>query len=970
MRPRAVSLCSVIVVLLALPATGYAQEAALSGTVTDSTGAVLPGVTVTAVLEATGNTYVAVTDERGAYRLSVRIGVYRISGELTGFRTVSRTRVELLVGRQVIVNLEMSVSAVEESVTVTGAAPLLDVTQSTLSGNVDSRQMQELPLNARNWMDLTMLAAGSRTNALVDHVTPQGSILEVAAQLNVDGQQVTNLITGVVPGAGWGQPRFSRDAIAEFEFVSNRFDATQGRSSGVQVNAVTKSGTNSYAGTTSGYFRDDKLNAKDFIVGRVLPYSNQQVSATLGGPLKRDRAHFFGYYDHEREPNSFTFTSQYPRFNIPDLRSVKTVKLGGTRGDLQLGNNRHLMGRVNLTRTLIPYQTAGGASAHPSASRSRRESSTNVFTTFSHTIGARAVHEVRGGLTDHTGHSTGDVPVLPGGPRPMPSGCPVYGYTSVLLGVNDLCFSGVVTLRGYTIGQDNGQIYHNNRYWSLSDRWSTVRSTHAFRFGGEYINYKNPQEVTAQGFGNIDATGGAVPANIEDLFPVWNDPYTWNFAALSPITVQYTQRVGAFNFEDPRHYGAAWFQDDWTVTSRLTLNLGLRYDVCQGCLAEYTEFLPFKSPTPVKKLNLAPRLGFAYLLPDQKTVIRGGAGKYFADVSDQLTHHTKKEIYGSVVQIRNDGRPDFAANPWNGPPPTRDQILAAGTWVRATDDSGIASPDLKYPYSYQTSIGFQRQLDDNASFEADYVWTGSRNTLYIQPNINLSYNPATGANYPFTDVSRRPYPEWGAVSVRFSDGYVNYHALQTAFTKRLSQNWQASATYTLSATKEYFPPPRTGFDQVPFPLAPDLAGEYGWSAGDQRHRAVVNGIWTLPRGLQLSGLYFYGSGARAQTTCGCGDTRRTGRGAGGRLRLDGTVIPLGGFVGQPLHRVDLRLQQRVPISGRMRVDGIFEVFNVFNYENYGTYTLAESNRNFGKPAQNVLLAYAPRMMQLGFRLAF
>jgi Carboxypeptidase regulatory-like domain len=252
--------CHVVTIgaILMLPTIVYAQEATVNGTVTDSTGGVLPGVTVTALHEASGNTFVGITDERGEFRILVRTGGYRVAAELQGFATVARSGLELLVGQQAVVNFQLSPSTVQESVTVTGEAPLIDVTQSRLAGNVDPRQLSELPLNGRNWVNLTLLAPGSRANAVgsSDELLPRNT---GTFQLNIDGQQVTNTVAFTQ-----GQPHFSRDAIAEFEFVSNRFDATQGRSSGVQVNAITKSGTNTPAGTFSGYFRDDRFNAGRF----------------------------------------------------------------------------------------------------------------------------------------------------------------------------------------------------------------------------------------------------------------------------------------------------------------------------------------------------------------------------------------------------------------------------------------------------------------------------------------------------------------------------------------------------------------------------------------------------------------------------------------------------------------------------------------------------------------------------------
>ena len=230
---------------LALPLVTHAQEATLTGTITDTTGAVLPGVTITAIHEEAGNTFVGVTDVSGVFRLPVRVGPYRLTAELPGFATVSRTGLQVLVGQLVTLMLQMAPSTVQETVTVTGEAPLIEVTQSTAAANIDQRQMQELPLNGRNWLDLTLLAPGSRANSGGETPIPRS---QVAFQINMDGQQVTNSVAG----QGFGQPRFSRDSIAEFEFITNRFDATQGRSMGVVVNAVTKSGTNRHSGTLSG----------------------------------------------------------------------------------------------------------------------------------------------------------------------------------------------------------------------------------------------------------------------------------------------------------------------------------------------------------------------------------------------------------------------------------------------------------------------------------------------------------------------------------------------------------------------------------------------------------------------------------------------------------------------------------------------------------------------------------------------
>src|SRR5438128_6771171 len=336
----------VVGVSLVLPSLASAQEAVLSGTVTDSTNAVLPGAMIRAINEASGNTFEAVADQRGGYRIPVRIGTYRLTAELSGFSTVTRTGVELLVGQSAVINLQMAPGGIAEAVSVTGQSPLLDTTTSSLGGNVDPRQVQELPVNGRNWIALSLLAPGSRTNPSATGVAAQTPLPDRNGgeardfQLNIDGQQVSADI-----GVG-GQPKYSQDSIAEFQFISNRFDATMGRSTGVQVNAVTKSGSNQLTGLFRGNFRNSKFNAENPVLGRVEPVDNQQLSSTLGGPILVNRLHYFVNYEYEREPKTFIFNTPYPQFNI-DMNGTDSQKKGGGRLDYQLSSKSRIMGKFS-----------------------------------------------------------------------------------------------------------------------------------------------------------------------------------------------------------------------------------------------------------------------------------------------------------------------------------------------------------------------------------------------------------------------------------------------------------------------------------------------------------------------------------------------------------------------------------------------------------------------------------------------
>jgi carboxypeptidase family protein len=942
----------------------FAQEATLTGIITDSSAGVLPGVTITAVHIASGNSFVAVTDDRGRYRIPLRIGEYRVSAELPGFGTATKTAA-VQVGQTLVINLQMALSAVQETVLVSGEAPLVDTASSTLGGNIDRRQMQDLPINGRNWMDLAMLAPGSRQNESSN--IPQAR--QGYSQINIDGQQITHLI----PGTDQNQPSYSMDAIAEFVVLTNRFDATQGRSSGMLANAVTKSGTNTFAGTVAGYFRSDRFNASDFIQNRAVPYQDQQVVATFGGPIRKDRVHFFGNYEQERQPQTVTFSSPYPAFNI-DLAARNRQRKGIVRGDTQVSSRTHFMLRFQKYYNDLPNSGTGGATSHPSTARREQRHSNELFSTLTQVLGVRAVNELKGGASLF--NYTRDAAVTWNG------GC--FPNAPVRCGG-----SQTITLRGYSIGQAVGQDQTQDNY-SLRDDFAfsfDQGGRQDVKIGGEYIRQQTLILWCATCTGNLDASNGPVPANIQSLFPVWNDASTWNLAPLSAISRRFTMNVSNTNFhyKIPQNLYAGWLQDDWKITGRLTLNLGVRYDVQIGANSEGYVFKPWiNDDIPHDLNNVGPRFGFAYSVND-RTVIRGGYGLFYAQASTDEGHQTAEAVHQAAADILYDGRADFAVNPFNGPVPTYAQVMAnvcdqngsaPGCYRRSITDE-INNKWRRMPYARQGSIGLERQVGSDMSVQANYVFTGGRGEE-VDTNINLSYDPATGVNYPSSDIAHRPFQEWAIVPLGLLEGYSNYKGLETSFNKRFSHRWQAEATYTLSSFRDGSDQPQQYsivdgmLTRMPyaFTIAPDVYGGYGPAVTDQRHRAVVNGIYSPGLGIQISGLYFYGSGSRFATRYGS-DVRDVGfnQMATQRLRPNGTLIDRNNFVGLPLHRVDMRVQKSVAF-GLRSLSGIVDVFNVFNHSNYGSYTLTETSASYGKPSYNSNLAYQARMLQFGFRLAF
>jgi Carboxypeptidase regulatory-like domain len=958
MNPRLTTRLILVAALMTFPLVAQAQEAVLSGTVSDATGAVMPGVTVRAVHEASGNSFEAVTDPRGTYRIPVRVGAYVITAQLSGFTTITRRGVDVLVGQTVVIDLRLTLSGVAEAITVTGEAPLVNTATSSLGGNVSPQQVTELPSQGRNWMSLALLAPGNRTNA--QGALPVQDRVDVREfQLNVDGQQVTSNI-----GTG-NQARYSNDSIAEFQFISNRFDATQGRSTGVQVNAITKSGTNLFSGSFLGNFRDSKFNAEDPVLLRVLPYSNQQLSTTLGGPIVQNKLHFFGNYEYERQPLTSIWQTPYPKFNV-ELDGIRNVKMGGVRLDQQLSPKMRVMGKWSHSDLLEPF--GPGTANHPSATNSNEEYNTDTIGQFTQVLSNRALNEFRVGyasyglnqqsLTSWSNHWQASNGITTDGPS--------------------------ITFRGFSFNRNNNlPRYRNQDVYSVHDNFTfsyEAGGRHDLRVGGEYLHLLDDTRNCNRCGGVITANGGPVPANIEALFPDAFNADTWNLAAISSITTRYTVGVSDSSaFLTPIHmwkYGA-WAQDDWKM-SRLTLNLGVRYDLIWNAFAQDVNFPPFEQPNrPQDANNIEPRVGFAYQLSD-RTVVRGGSGLYYNDILNTNVLWPMSPLTIAVIAVDNDRtRPDFAANPFNGSLPTYAQALqrfcyvnnAPGCLLRDLQEQAPPPAYAHVPHSWQTSIGVAHQFGNDMAIEADYVNTRSRDEKSIQDNVNITFNPATGQPYPYSDAVHRAFPLYGVVGMFPHTGQSDYHGLQTTFTKRLSHRWQGSLTYTLSGLWDQDPAPISGLAEVPFPVARDLGGERSLAETDQRHRLVFNGIWELRYGLQVSGIYFYGSGQRTQVLCGC-DARGLQITSVDRMRLDGTIIPRESFVGDPIHRVDLRLQERVPLHGRATASGFVEVFNLFNRANYQTYNTVETSPTFGQPIASTNLSYAPRTLQLGFRLAF
>jgi hypothetical protein len=977
----------VVWIVLAAAASARAQEASVIGTVADETKAVLPGATVTATNLETGGQTVAITGQDGEYRLlKLPPGRYKLQAELTGFSTVIFPSVELLVGQNATVPFIMKLAQVNESVTVTGESPLIDTSSSQVAGNVDRRQMESMPLQGRNWMELSKLVKGITANDVTN--TP-GVGADDMFQLNLDGQQITQKIAG----SGFGQPRFSRESIAEFQIVTNLFDITQGRSAGIEVQAISKSGTNINSGSFYGFFRDDKLNAPDPVAKRVLPYSNQQIGGSFGGPIVKDKLHYFASYEYEREPGTFfSSPSTLPgqTFTVPFKNGQKSF-LG--RIDDQLSSSSRLSVRGSRWGWSNPFVL--GVNGHPSNASVQTKSATNILGSWSHVAaGSNKVHEIKIGYNNFDWTNA---------PQDSMVGTPQYDFPGITIGAP------------YNFPQHPRQNNFESRY---DLNWH--KDKHDVKFGGEYIYVRHTGDWFIQSIGRY--TMSATPANLGSLIPASAamDPSQWTLGSLSPLVLRFDKNYSYSGWENiidsPRPTYAIWFGDTWHVNNQLTVNYGIRYDadpntasapnvktnsifIDPRVASAISAYQVGTSDYGYKKgirdwRDVAPRAGFTYNLGGKNDfVIRGGTGLYYASPVSNVTF--SPGVYSNLITATfpNDGRANFLTNPTNGVP---DSAFLNGSVPLPAQSPRVILDSFRNPYTWQSSIGFQKQLNALTGIEADLThYNEYHDTRSI--DANLFYNSATGYNAPVS--AGRPNPAYGQVLAFTSDGRKDQTQISTGFTRRLQRRFQAGATYTLmlamhdDGTLGYTTPSENN----PFDY---LAGEYATSEEFQRHTVRAWTLYQLPWGLSTSVTYFYGSGNRFRATIAATPYGKTGNnrlnlantgGAAAPITVpaavldrwegpavigSGVLIPRNALEGLPLHKVDLRVTKEIRIAGSLKAQLIGEVFNVFNHANYGSYNTTLSATNaattslFGQPAQNTNNAYVPRTGQLAFRFAF
>jgi hypothetical protein len=966
MRPFIVGLVLVgAVVALPASAVGQLGRVEIAGTVTDQSGAVLPGVTITATLPATGASRTVVTDAAGKYRFNqLPVGTYTIQAELPGFVRVVSENVRLRVGESGVLDFRMTLATVEESVTVTGEAPQIDTTKSELSGNVSEIQVQQLPVIGRNWLGFAVLAPGVKSDGSEGtQDAPPTAGVGVGRQDRVllDGADLNNRST-----ASNVDLRISKEVIAEFQVKTAQFDAQLGQSGTSVVQAISKSGTDSFRGNTYFYFRDESLNAADFFTGRKPPYRNEQVGGTLGGPVLKGQTHFFFNYERQNEPKTVVSNTGVPSLDVPvdgtDLRTLWFF-----RGDHAITQNHRVSGRFNRYTRFEPHSGVGGLTP-PVGSLDNDWKVNRYNAALNSVFGQNFVNQLTVNYMNTDRFF---------GKRPGSGALHVFPSVS--------------------IGGNVGGGLEDPDYWAFRNDASvffTKGGDHNLKFGGYFERaYLKGRFLFALN-GVFSYTRD--PANLANCCGSENQA-DWDKSQF-PIPVQFAQVLGDPSIDAPNKVASAFIQDDWTLTPRLTVNLGLRYDLEFGSLANDLDNTLLQEPYENDLDNFQPRFGFAYdLLGDKRTIVRGGAGRFVTQTFLNVTFFVERtnRVRQLNVTLRNPANdPNFGLDPLDGR--TFEDFTNLIGNPNFPLDIAIFDTNTEQPDVWSYTVGGAHQLTDDLSVSMDYVHQRS-NSMLRSIDANLfccrpdgQALPVVSGNFPELGGQvvgvGRPDPRFNTIRQFGNYGRARYHGVQAALDKRFSNDYQFGVTYLLSKNEDDFS------DVFEYPSNNfDLEDEFSTSAFDQRHRVTANWVTRLPYEVTFSGLLFMASGRAIPVTVGgldlfatapeprgrnarptCGSDPRFDPGCRALSIADGQRVPRNAFRGDATYRVDMRVARTFRIGQRVGIEPSFEMFNVFNRENHDPTRFNNNlgSASFGTPGPTANQPYFPRQIQLGIRLDF
>lgn len=1026
---------------------------AISGVVTDSSGAMVPGAHVTIRRLETNVSSALVTNGSGFYSApALRPGHYEISVVQTGFQTQKRTGIELRVQDRLELNFKLPVGATTTEMTVTAAAPLLESETSSLGQVVQEKTITDLPLNGRNFIQLATLTAGTLPSTRTperDNFISNGARAVQNSYL-LDGIDNKNRILGFdKSSAQIIQPVI--DAIEEFKVQTSTFSAEFGQAAGGVVNVTMKSGTNSFHGDLFEFLRNSALDATPYFQPSGKPlFIQNQFGATFGGPILRNRTFFFGSWQSSREVNAApqiasvptaderqgifpsavtdpaakapfpnntipmsrwdsvaqNLLALYPLPNLPgnvrnyyyNPKESVSSDAYNLRVDHHFGSRDYMFGRISQSwgENFLPTTMPQPANQQGVIDLTQRQ----IMFSDTHTVSPNKVNEFRLGFV----YTLNNQDVL--GPRlfdqfgikgaldePRIKGLPSFSIT----GFSTLGTTGPGSVPIPATGSGNFPVQKSGKAWQLLDNFSWVHDRHTIKFGIDFerstlFAYATNSARPGFTFNGTYTGSGLADFLLGDVFQA-----TTSQQQLDTI-LQYVYN--------------GYFEDDWKATSKLTLNVGMRYEVPMPFFEAHnnqSNFVLDSGPCHLQLItvaqagqcdigpaltradynNFAPRLGLAYQATG-KTVIRSGFGIFYG----------RDETLGIARRLPNN--PPFVTSATftgnqSSPSLQLEDGFPANALSFASGSTNVNSfPfDFATPYVVQWNLNVQHQLGE---FVAQVGYTGSEaHKLPIVAKVNQPY-PGTGSVN-----SRRPYQGIGNIFFYSPQDNSTYHALIAKLERRFARGFSLLASYTYGHSIDGGGNQNDQRD----PVAQDvrnLRAQKGSSNFDVRHRFVVSGLYQLPfgksggfasalvRNWQLSGIFSAQTGQPFTATLSTdptatATTARPDRIADGNLPsdqrdpthwfdTDAFVVPAcrcfgnsgrdilraPGFVG-----LDLGVARSFLFGERFRLEFRAESFNLLNHPNFGL-----PNSTIGAPAVGIIgdVVNPERQNQLAMKFYF
>jgi Carboxypeptidase regulatory-like domain/TonB dependent receptor len=1010
-----------------LPAAAAAQTAAtgtIEGVVMDTTGAVIPGVTVVVKNQDTNLTRELVTDESGRYRATaLQPGIYEVAATLPGFEAKPIANVQVQVGQVQPVDVKMRPAGVAEDVTVTGETPIIDTGRTDVSHVVGEEAISNLPINGRRWDNFVLLGPAVTNDGNFGLVSYRG-ISGLYNNNTVDGADNNQAFFSEARGRTRVSYTISQASIREFQVGISGFSAEFGRAAGGTVNAVTKSGTNSMRGEAFYFLRDDKFTATDpfFPDGVERPDERrQQFGISAGGPIQRDRAFYFVNFDQQLRDFPYFVRTGSGSFLNPDGTAPANCTAPGCAATAAYinglggffpreGDNKIFLGKVDYSinskhnlsvqYNLHRWDSPSGVQTQPVINVAESANGKDVvktdfgLVTVNTILSQRWLNEARVQIGRDFESQ------IPNGEGPGTT------FTSNA---------------GIAFGMPNflpRPKYPDERRYQFIDNITYYSGAHNIKMGAD-INYVRENLINLfQGGGiynyaNLNNLAQDCPAGATGCTPV--------LTGATSDRRHYGTYTQAFDLRGPGFAGDVYFtttdynffiQDTWRVHPQLTLNLGLRYEYqklpqpgdakARGVAYNGNPAFPETTHFNQDTNNWGPRLGFTYdINGTHRTVVRGGWGMYYGRTSNSAI---SSALTNNAVIIAT-----YSFNPTNAGAPQYPNVFAAPPSGSGTPPSiQFLVSDLQRPLIYMTELTVDRLIGRDITVSASYLNSLGRN-LPTFPDINLP-EPTATVEYFFAGQSKGTFPFYRGTRPNTSIGNAiavddsvesTYHALVLQANKRFSKGLLFNANYTLSKSEDTGQNSTTFISNFSTLFDPrDTELEKGPSAFDRRHRFVAS-VHYAPDflyGIQIGGTGTFETGLPLTSTITGGVSSATGaistfttNGTGASSRVP--FETRNGFRREGRNTFDVRLSKRFDFAGRRQLQVLWEVFNVLNSVNYTSFSTvkyrvasntfdaaankvtvnleevldAQGQPDFGRPTTASNTLFGPRDMQFGIK---